>query len=52
MGRFTVKVIEFKGELCVPIPNEICKDLGISEGTKVSVDISPDGKSIILKKIK
>lgn len=51
MSQYVVKVIEFNGQLCIPIPKEIREDLGITEGTKVSVDISPDGKSVIIKKI-
>lgn len=48
---YIVKVIEFNGQLCVPIPKEICDKLGIKEGTKVSVDVTTDGKSIIVRKV-
>jgi AbrB family looped-hinge helix DNA binding protein len=51
MSGYVVKVIEINGQSCVPIPKEICDELGIKEGTKVSVDVSPDGKSIIIKKV-
>ncbi len=48
---YIVKVIEYNGQLCVPIPEEICKEFGIRERTKVSVDVTPDRKSMIIRKI-
>ena len=51
MKGFVVKVIEINGESCVPIPKPICDKLGIKSGSKVSVDISPDGKTILVKKV-
>lgn len=48
---YTSKVIKYKGKLCLIIPKEICDELDIKEGTKVSMDVTPDGKSIVMKKV-
>jgi AbrB family looped-hinge helix DNA binding protein len=50
-GGYVVTAIEYKGQLCVPIPKEVCEELDIHEGTMVSVDITPDGEGIIVKKV-
>lgn len=52
MGKiYTSKVIEFKGQLCFIIPDELCKEFDIKEGTEISIEVTPDGKSLVVKKI-
>lgn len=48
---YTSKVIKYKGKLCLIIPKEICDELDIHEGTKVSMDITPDGTGIVMRKV-
>lgn len=47
-----VTIIEYKGKPCLPIPRVYCKALGLKEGTKITLEVSPDGKTIILRKYK
>lgn len=48
---YIVKLIEFKGKLCLPIPKQLGKDLGIKVGTRVSLELMPDNKTILLRKV-
>ncbi len=50
-GSHIVTVIEYKGQLCVPLPRGVCKELDIHAGTKVSVEITPDGKGVTITKV-
>ena len=38
------------GDLIVPIPPEILKELGWKEGDEIKLDVSNDGKTIYVKK--
>ena len=48
---YIVKLFEFEGKLCLPIPKQLGKDLGIKVGTRVSLELMPDNKTILLRKV-
>ena len=51
MNSFVVKVIEFDGQQCVPIPGQLMKKLDWKVGDKVIVDLTVDKKSILVRKL-
>ncbi len=50
MGGYVVKVIEFKGQLCVPIPDPLMKKLGWKEGDKIVVDYDKTRNALTMRK--
>ena len=49
--KHVVKVIEFKGELCVPIPKALMKELGWKEGDNIDVRYDKKRNCVVVKKI-
>lgn len=47
---YVVKVIEFKGQLCVPIPKPLMKQLGWKEGDEIIVDYDKAKKVVTMRK--
>ncbi|KKR26465.1 MAG: hypothetical protein UT58_C0012G0020 [Microgenomates group bacterium GW2011_GWC1_39_7b] len=47
---YTVKVIEFKGQLCVPIPKPLVKKLGWKEGDEIIVDYDKVKNVVTMRK--
>ena len=49
--KYTVTIIEYKGELCVPLPRPLMKKMGWKVGDKVDVKYDKDLDGIVVRKI-
>ena len=51
MGRYTVKVIEFKGQLCIPFPKKLMKELGWKEGDSINMEYDKKRNCVVVTKV-
>jgi len=51
MSRYVVKVIEFKGQLCVPFPKKLIKELGWKEGDSINVEYDKKRNCVVMTKV-
>ena len=51
MSSYIVEVIEFEGQLCVPFPKKLMKDLGWKEGDDINVEYDKKRNCVVMTKV-